>query len=371
MEVTKSKKRISDICKIGYDMARELKRRHHMKGKREPVNARRIFTLSLVLACMLVISPLLILSKTLLADGESASFIIAQPDKLTVNALDAERVELAWNDNSDNEDGFRIERSSDRSFSYDLKSFIADSNATSFTDSSTEPLTIYYYRVLAYNSDGESIWSNIAIILTPDRVPSPPSHPIVSSPEAFVVNLSWTDNSDNEAGFKVERAIDKYFTEGVITFTTEANVFVCQDKMVPGGDYYYRVIAYNSYGDSLPSDVAEVKVDSDVFEEKIIWMTETSDVELSGFVPIYVPFVINGRGLVQGNNDIKLNLVDGRGSITITKGLKMLNVNEHALLSLSYEAPDILPEPPADNVILQGYEFDPQYSTFNPGIKVT
>ena len=97
---------------------------------------------------------------------------------------------------------------------------------------------------------------------------------------------------------------------------------------------------------------------------------EKFDVALYGFAPIYVPFVIDGRGIVQGNSDIKVNLLDSKGSIKVPKGLKMLNANEHPLLSLSYQTADILPAPPANQIILQGYDFSPQYSTFSPNVGV-
>jgi RHS repeat-associated protein len=69
------------------------------------------------------------------------------------------QINLSWNDNCTNEEGYRIERSvSGGSYSQ-----IADlgPNSTSFQSSGLTANTIYSYRVRAYNSQGYSSWSNV------------------------------------------------------------------------------------------------------------------------------------------------------------------------------------------------------------------
>ena len=71
------------------------------------------------------------------------------------------------------------------------------------------------------------------------------------------VNLSWTDNSDNEAGFKIGHSI-----KGV-DFTSlplvSANVTSYKDMTVDGSTkYYYRVRAYNNFGYSARSNVVSL-----------------------------------------------------------------------------------------------------------------
>ncbi len=78
------------------------------------------------------------------------------------------------------------------------------------------------------------------------------------------VNLAWTDNSDNENGFTVQRAENSAFTNPVVA---------CQASSVPGVGasgtcshplteltsgvtYYYRVSAYNAIGASAWSSTA-------------------------------------------------------------------------------------------------------------------
>ncbi|HEX8411802.1 MAG TPA: fibronectin type III domain-containing protein [Thermoanaerobaculia bacterium] len=67
------------------------------------------------------------------------------------------------------------------------------------------------------------------------------------------ITLSWTDNSNNETGFKIERS-----TDGV-TFTqiaTSTSASYTNGSLTTGATYHYRVRAYNSAGDSTYSNVA-------------------------------------------------------------------------------------------------------------------
>jgi hypothetical protein len=64
------------------------------------------------------------------------------------------------------------------------------------------------------------------------------------------VNLSWTDNSTNEVGFKIERKIvgGTY----ALLIQTGTNVTNFSDQNIqPNTSYSYRVYAYNSSGESL------------------------------------------------------------------------------------------------------------------------
>ena len=71
------------------------------------------------------------------------------------------------------------------------------------------------------------------------------------------INLSWTDNSSNETGFRVERVA------GAGAFleigTVAADITTYSDTTVQSGiTYSYRVIAFNSSGDSLPSNTVTI-----------------------------------------------------------------------------------------------------------------
>ena len=77
------------------------------------------------------------------------------------------------------------------------------------------------------------------------------------------VRLAWTDNSANELGFIVERALVTAGTPGAFTsiLTPGAGVVTVDDgTVVAGTTYAYRVRATNGSGASAPSNVASVAV---------------------------------------------------------------------------------------------------------------
>ena len=75
------------------------------------------------------------------------------------SALQAATLQLTWADNSDNEDGFQIERLVAGLLDETLT---VEANVNSYTDSGLSNGIVYCYRVKAFNSAGESASSNQA-----------------------------------------------------------------------------------------------------------------------------------------------------------------------------------------------------------------
>lgn len=73
-------------------------------------------------------------------------------------------VQLTWTDNSSDEDGFYIERSTDGTNYSQVGSVAA--NVTTYDDNGLAANTLYYYQVQAYNSFGSSAYSNVEQIMT-------------------------------------------------------------------------------------------------------------------------------------------------------------------------------------------------------------
>lgn len=80
------------------------------------------------------------------------------PSSLAASALSDTEITISWADNSNNETGFRLERSIDAKSWYEFA--VVGSNVKSFTDTGLAAATTYYYRVRAYNSNGSSSYSN-------------------------------------------------------------------------------------------------------------------------------------------------------------------------------------------------------------------
>lgn len=87
------------------------------------------------------------------------------PSNLNALAVSSSRIDLNWTDNSGNETGFKIERSTNAGINWSLINTIG-SNITSYSDSNLIHTTIYHYRIYAYNQAGNSAYSNIAFDTT-------------------------------------------------------------------------------------------------------------------------------------------------------------------------------------------------------------
>ncbi|MBI4188390.1 MAG: fibronectin type III domain-containing protein, partial [Chloroflexi bacterium] len=93
-------------------------------------------------------------------------------------------------------------------------------------------------------------------------VQAAPSGLTATAASATQVNLAWTDNSDNETSFRIERSLNNFATAPSANFTASANATSFGDTGVTQPNtYYYRVIAVNGADNSAPSNVAIVKVD--------------------------------------------------------------------------------------------------------------
>lgn len=92
------------------------------------------------------------------------------------------------------------------------------------------------------------------------------------------VNLTWTDNSTNETGFKIERILDG--GNYVVVGTVNADVFNFSDVGLTANNYYtYRVVSFNAVGSSLTySNVWSTNTRSTVTICAQVWMTKNLDV---------------------------------------------------------------------------------------------
>lgn len=177
----------------------------------------------------------------------------AAPANLRLTSIGVNSAGLAWDDKSDNEDGFKIERKTGPAGTWSQIATVG-ANVTSFQNTGLSEATGYYYRVRAYNSAGDSAYSNELNVLT---LPAAPTNLTATAVHERRVNLSWTDNSGGESGFRIERKIG---SGNWSTLTNvAANVTSYPDTgVVESTTYTYRVFAFNAGGDSAASNEATV-----------------------------------------------------------------------------------------------------------------
>ena len=181
---------------------------------------------------------------------------LLKPTSATATAVSSSRIDLTWIDNSASETGYKIERKRTAAGTYEQIAEV-NANAQSYADTNgLDPNTKYYYRIRATNGTIDSAYSNTPSATTLLDAPAPPSGLTITSIQSNKVSLSWSDNSNNETGFKIQR---KQWVTGTYTtiVTTARNVTACNDSTVSDGNvYYYRVSATNATGDSAFSNEA-------------------------------------------------------------------------------------------------------------------
>lgn len=179
----------------------------------------------------------------------------AAPSNLSATTISSNQINLSWTDNSNNENGFKVEQSTDGT-NFTQIAMLA-SNTVSFSATGLNPSTTYTYRVVSFNDAGTSQFSNTASATTlaaPPDVPAAPSGLIATGVSRTQINLSWTDNSNNESGFRIERCKNPNCTNYVQIVQVGANVTTFADTaLTKNTTYRYRVRAFNAGGNSAYS----------------------------------------------------------------------------------------------------------------------
>jgi hypothetical protein len=172
------------------------------------------------------------------------------PTNLSGRAVSSSEIDLVWADNSSDEAGFKVEYSTDGANW--TTAGTAAANATSFNVTGLAASTSYTFRVSAVNSAGASGFSSSGLIATLAASPTAPAAPTLlvgTAVSTSQINLTWVDNSNDEAGFLVEESTDGAHWSTVTT--TGANVTAASVTGLSASTAYtFRVSAQNTAGSS-------------------------------------------------------------------------------------------------------------------------
>jgi transcriptional regulator CtsR len=171
------------------------------------------------------------------------------PSDLMASPVSSSRIDLTWQDNSDSETGFKIERKTG-SGSYSQIATVG-ANVKSYSNSGLSANSTYYYRVRAYSAAGNSNYSNEASATT---LPPPPPAPTLKSPASgstvsnLTPRLEWNASS-GAVSYGVLVATSSSFTNVVVSVTGITDLYY---DVAPGilnwnTNYYWRINAVNSF----------------------------------------------------------------------------------------------------------------------------
>jgi hypothetical protein len=159
---------------------------------------------------------------------------------------------------------------------------------------------------------GGTVTLNNGFTVSGPTIPTAPSNLVAEAISASEINLSWTDNSNNEDGFRIERRTG---IEDVRFFTVGPNVTNYQDRgLNPGTRATYLVFAFNAGGDSPPSNsAAEITATGILGDVVRDFKLDVQDVSL--VVDIILQRAAQritalDRSTADTNSDEKINVID-------------------------------------------------------------
>lgn len=194
----------------------------------------------------------------------ASNALLNAPTNLTTSATGETTIDLSWQDNSDNENVFRIDASwygTDRFWTIDSTT----ANVSSKSITNLSPNTLYYFRVSASNAEGQSEYSNTssAMTLSGESVPAAPSNLTAVVSGQTSAQLTWQDNSSNESVFLILCSEFKH-----CGWTPVAQAAPdAESALITGLDnnakYFLRVVAIGEAGPSPSSNTVSLYMPSD------------------------------------------------------------------------------------------------------------
>lgn len=113
--------------------------------------------------------------------------------------------------------------------------------------------TTYFIVVDGFQGDAGDF--TLTMVPTEPHAPAAPTNLTAHAVSSTQIDLAWQDNATNEAGFRIERSLNgSSFSE--IGQTGPNGTTFSDTGLTPQTTYFYRVFAFNNFGNSDPSNIA-------------------------------------------------------------------------------------------------------------------
>jgi len=214
----------------------------------------------------------------------------AAPSNLVATPASGTQINLTWSDNSNNESGFIIQRSTAAAGPF-VQLAVVGMGVTTYSDSGLSTGT-YYYQVAATNSVGTSAFTNVATATTP----VPPTTPTGAQPVTITtttISMTWTNNASNATGINVFHRLTTVAGGNfslVATLPPTANSYT-DTGLTPGTSYDYHIQAFNlaGYSDFTGFTTSTLPTQT----TPIVSVTATGPVAVNGVSSGQLTFTVN------------------------------------------------------------------------------
>ena len=153
----------------------------------------------------------------------TATTLPSAPLNLTATSTATDTIQLTWTAGDGNFQNFEILRIASGGDAWSTLATVP-SGSTNYSDTGLQPSTQYSYEVLAVEGGTTSAPSNTAVSTTLPSTPSSAGNLTATDLDGSQIQLTWNDNSSNEAGFKIARSTDGLNFSTVATVAANTNV---------------------------------------------------------------------------------------------------------------------------------------------------
>ena len=163
-------------------------------------------------------------------------------------------INVSWTDNSNDETGFSISRSTTVAGVYTPVG-TAPAGVTTVVDTFGPPATgtSYFYRVTTVRGTDSSSAAQSTVALTTPTAPTSASTPTFGAVSTNSVVVNWADRSGNEAGFQVYRRTGAAGAFTAVSAVLPANSISFTDTTVTASTLYFYRVDVSNWAGAVPS----------------------------------------------------------------------------------------------------------------------
>jgi hypothetical protein len=99
----------------------------------------------------------------------------------------------------------------------------------------------------------------LGLVTQATSLPAAPTNLVASTATSTSIGLTWTDNSNNESGFVIQRSTSSTGTFTPVITVGANTTFYTDTNLASNTTYYYQVLATNNLGNSAPTNTASAK----------------------------------------------------------------------------------------------------------------